>query len=373
MRAYVLPDPRLVKLAGRFVWLSIDTENPKNLPFVERFPIDAWPTLLVIDPDSEAVVVRWAGTATAVDIEKLALDGERSVKPAGASKADTLLVRADRLLGAREHAKAAASYAEALAAGGPAWRGRERAIEARVQALSMTDDMAGCAEAARTSAPAVTTAAIAARIVAQGLACAEDLPAPAGPQTVAMLESQARTLVRGPGVLADDRSWLYEKIADARKAAGDAKGEKDVAREWLAYLEGEAARGKTPLERAAFNGQRVSAARRLGEPERVLPALKRSEQELPGEFVVPSLLGVVYLDMNRPADALAAADRALALAQGPRRVRVMVLKAEAQLKLDRRADARATLEKALSEGEMLPDNAKPTGYMKKARKMLAEI
>jgi len=373
MRAYVLPDPRLVKLAGRFVWLSIDTEKPGNLPFVEKFPIDAWPTLLVVDPASEAVVVRWTGTATAADIEKLALDGERSVKATGASKADALLAQADRMLGARDHAKAAAGYGEALAAGGPAWSGRERALEARVQALSMTDDVAGCAEAARTAAPEVKTAAIAARIVAEGLSCAEDVEGPGQGQAIAALESRARTLLRAPGVLADDRSWLYEKLADARKVAGDAKGEKDVAREWLAYLDGEAAKGKTPLERAAFNGQRVSAAIRLGEPERVLPALQRSEAELPGEFAVPSLLGVVYLELNRPADALAAADRALALAQGPRRVRVMVLKAQAQLKLDRRADARATLEKAISEGEMLPDNARPTGYMKRARKMLAEI
>ena len=66
MRAYVLPDARLLKLAGRFVRLEVDTEQPGSAAFVERFPIDAWPTLLVIDPATEAVVVRWAGTAVSL-------------------------------------------------------------------------------------------------------------------------------------------------------------------------------------------------------------------------------------------------------------------------------------------------------------------
>ena len=36
MRATVLQDPALVKLAGRFAWLDIDTEKPVNFAFVER-------------------------------------------------------------------------------------------------------------------------------------------------------------------------------------------------------------------------------------------------------------------------------------------------------------------------------------------------
>ena len=47
MRAHVLPDARLARLAGRFVRLDVNTEEPRNAAFLERFPIDAWPTLLV--------------------------------------------------------------------------------------------------------------------------------------------------------------------------------------------------------------------------------------------------------------------------------------------------------------------------------------
>ena len=55
MRATVLRDPALVKMAGRFVWLDIDTEKEGNAGFLEKFPIEVWPTFLVIDPvDREA-------------------------------------------------------------------------------------------------------------------------------------------------------------------------------------------------------------------------------------------------------------------------------------------------------------------------------
>ena len=373
MRAYVLPDVHRLKLAGRFVWLGIDTENPRNAPFVEQFPIDAWPSLLVVDPATETVVVRWAGTATAKDIEKLALDGERALGARSGSRADGLLAGADRLLGARSHAQAAEAYGAALAAGGPGWAGRERAAEARVQSLSMADDGAGCALAARELLPSVRTPATAARIAAQGLGCALGLEGEAKAAAVAALEPKAKALTSAKGLLADDRSWLFDELSSTRQDAGDEAGARAWAEKWLTYLEGEARRGKTPLERAAFNGQRVSAAMRLGQPGRVLAALLASEKELPGDFAPPSLLGVVLLELGRPAESLAAAERALALAQGPRRIRIMVLKAQAETKLERKDAARATLEQALAEGQALGENARPGWYLKRARKMLEEL
>jgi len=371
MRAYVLPDPRLLKLAGRFVWLGIDTENPKNLSFTEKFPIDAWPSLLVIDPATEAVVVRWAGTATAEDIEKLALDGERALGAEKTSRADGVLAEADRLLGARAHAKAAEAYAKALDEGGKGWSGRERASEARVQALGMSDDPAGCAAAAAAYAPGVKTSSTAARIVAQGISCALGLEgAPAKKAAVAPLLPRARKLLGDRTVLADDRSWLYDVLVSAKKDEGDEPGAKALALRWSQFLERETRRARTPLERSAFNGQRVSAAMALGAPERVLPDLLQSEKDLPDDFAPPTLVGYVSLKLGKNAEALAAAERALALAQGPRRIRILVLKGQAELALDRKEAARATFERAISEGEALPENARPHGFMRQAKKAL---
>src|SRR5512138_694072 len=145
MRAYVLPDPRLAKLAGRFVWLDVDTEKAGNAAFVGKYPIDAWPTLLAIDPATEQVLVRWAGTATAVQIERLAADAERAFARGRAAGAEAALARADRLMGERRHAEAAPAYREALGAGALAPASRERASEALVQALGFSGDPAACA------------------------------------------------------------------------------------------------------------------------------------------------------------------------------------------------------------------------------------
>src|SRR3954447_18244266 len=64
MQRYVFPDPGLRPVKGTAVYLSIDTENPNNKEFVDRFPLDAWPTFLVIDPEDGTVLGRWVGSAT---------------------------------------------------------------------------------------------------------------------------------------------------------------------------------------------------------------------------------------------------------------------------------------------------------------------
>jgi tetratricopeptide (TPR) repeat protein len=374
MRAYVLPDARLAKLAGRFVRLDIDTENPRNAAFVERFPIEAWPTLLVVDPATEQPVVRWAGTATVAQIEALALDGERAIRAGQASRADAALARADRERAGQRYPAAAAAYREAIAAGGPRWSGRERAAEALVQSVAFAGDAAACAAAVREVLPLLPDGPTRARAVAEGLSCVVDLEdAAVRGRELAALEPDARRALGVPGLLADDRSALYDVLSYARELAGDEAGAKALARRWLAFLEGEAGRARTPLERSAFDGQRLSAALRLGDPERVLPALLRSDRELPGEYVPATNLAVLYLELGRPRDALAAADRALARAQGPRRVRVLLLRAEAQEKLGDRPAARASLEQALRIGDEVPENVRPTRQLDKARRLLAEL
>jgi len=374
MRAYVLPDARLARLAGRFVRLDIDTEKPRNAPFVEKFPIDAWPSLLVLDPTTEQVVLRWAGTATVSQIERLALDAERALRAERVSKADGALARADRLMGERRHAEAAAAFREALQAGGKGWAGRERAGEALVQALSFAGDPSPCTAAAREVLPRLAPGAAAARAAAMGLACAREVEDEAE-RTAALdaLEPLARRAQGAKGVLADDRSWLYDELSQTRSARGDEAGAKALARRWLAFLEAEAGRAPTPLSRSSFDGPRLQAAIRAEEPARVLPALLASERDLPGEFVPPTNLGVLYLELGRPKDALAAAERALARAEGPRRIRVLVLKAQAEGAGGDRAAARATLERALSEAAALPDGVRPKGYTAKAEKLLREL
>ena len=54
MKAYVFTDKALERYAGRFVWLSINTEDSKNAAFLTKYKIPALPTLLVVPAGSEA-------------------------------------------------------------------------------------------------------------------------------------------------------------------------------------------------------------------------------------------------------------------------------------------------------------------------------
>jgi tetratricopeptide (TPR) repeat protein len=374
MRAYVLPDARLAKLAGRFAWLEIDTEKPHNAAFLEKHPVEVWPTLLVIDPASETVALRWAGTATAAQVEKLVLDGERALRASRASAAQEALARADRLSGERRHAESAVAYAEAMGKGGRGWAGAERAAESRVQALSLAGDPAACARAAREALPDMEHGPAAARAAAQGLSCALEIEdEPGRTAALAALEPRAREELAARGVLADDRSWLHDVLSRARGARGDEAGARAAAERWMAFLEAEARRAPTPAARSAFDGPRVSAAVRLGDPARALDAVLASQRENPGDFVPPSHLAVLYLELDQPAEALGAARRALSLAQGPRRVRVHVLEAQALVALGRPGEASDALEAAIREGEALPEAARPAGWLRRAGEMLETL
>ena len=113
MRAYVFTDASLKKQAGRFIWLSIDTEKEKNAPFIAKFPIESWPTMIVIDPVREQAVLRWPGSLNAAQLVKLLDDGERAARgdaQAGLGE----LARADRLNAEGKKKEAAAADRAAL-------------------------------------------------------------------------------------------------------------------------------------------------------------------------------------------------------------------------------------------------------------------
>ncbi len=373
MQAFVLRDPALAGLTRHVVRLEVNTELPTNAPFVEKFPIDAWPSLLVIDPSTEQVAVRWVGTATVAEVARLVREGERTLEKAGASRADEAYARADQLLAERRYPESAAAFEEAITAGGSGYRRRALAAEKRVQALTFARDADACARGARAALPLLGPGPRA-RAAAEGLSCAAAIEdAGARREAVAALEPAARAALRAGGLLADDRSGVHEALLEAREAEGDEAGARAEARRWLAFLEGAAARAPGPLARSAFDSARAYAATRLGEPLRALPALLASARDLPGDFAPLASLAGLYLSLDRPADALEASGRALALAEGPRRVRVLVVRAQAQQALGQASEARASLIEAVRAGEAFPEALRPNTPLAQARKLLAQL
>jgi tetratricopeptide (TPR) repeat protein len=356
MRARVLGDPALREQAGQFVWLSIDTDKAANAAFLAQFPVDAYPTFLVLEPSGSRAALKWLGSADVPQLLALLADGRRAVQAGNLGQAEGTLARADRLNAEGHAAEAAAAYRQALGEAAPGWPQRARVQTSLVVALDRAGNAAGCAATAIEQAPRMDRDAAFANVVSAGLGCA--LSASAIEQ-VTVLEPMVQEAARLPGLLADDRSGLYQALVESRTYRHDPAGAKRWAGEWLTFLEGEAARAPTPEARTVFDSHRMAAALALGAPQRVVAALSASERDLPADYNPPARLCVVLRELGRYDDAIAACRRALARVEGPRRLRVLESLAEVEQKRGDHPRARQTLEEALRYYDGLPDGQRP--------------
>jgi len=369
MRAFVFTDKALERYAGQFVWLAVDTENSTNSGFLKKYPISVWPTLLIIDPKKEAVALRYAGGATVPQLEKLLSDGQRVVRGTK-SKADEEIARADRLANEGKHAEAAKAYDEAIAAAPKNWSRLGRAAESLTFALFQSKDYERCATKALELYPRVKGTYSASNVTANGLSCASEKPE--NRATFDALEKAARETLDNPKIplSGDDKSGLYETLISAREAVKDEAGAHKLREEWAGFLEGEAKKAKTPEQRAVFDSHRVTAYMALKQPERAIPMLEQSERDLPNDYNPPARLGVIYRTMGKYDEALAAYDRALAKAYGPRKIGILRGKADTYAQKGDKEAAKKTIEEAIRFAESLPEGQRSESTIASLKKKL---
>jgi tetratricopeptide (TPR) repeat protein len=377
MRAHVFTDAALAKHAGRFVWLSIDTENTENAGFLERYPFEAVPTFQVLDPRTERVAYRWLGAVDAARLVERLDEAEIALREGGAEGGDAqrLYARALALDGAGRKREAAAGYEEALGAGALDEATRARAVEALVTDLAGIGRREDCVRRAIELGPTLPAGVSRANVALAGLDCAASLDegAPGRAEAEATLEARAREALGFPGLLDDDRAGLYSALVDARERRGDDRGKQAVALELLTFLD-EQARGAPSVEaRAALDGFRVSAALAAGDPARALPFLEASERDLPRDYNPPARQAVVLRELGRHDEALAASDRALARAYGPRKLAIYDGRATIFERRGDRAAARAILEEALAYAAALPESQRPERVVARLEKRLAAL
>jgi tetratricopeptide (TPR) repeat protein len=375
MRAFVFTDKSLTRHAGRFVWLEMDTEKKQNAALKQRLGVIALPTYFVVDPADEQVALRWMGGFTVAQLDRLLDDGVAAVTGrAGTGGAEAALARADRLYGAPDYAGAAKAYQEALAAAPRGWPQRARATDALLFSLDQGGDYAAEVSVARDAYPRSRGTPAGASVAGNGLSAALLLPDSAAGRAAAIAEFEAATReVLADTVLTiagDDRSGLYMSLLDARKDAKDEVGAKQVAAEWSAFLDGAAARAKSPDQRTVFDSHRLSAYRELGQIERAIPMLEASERDLPSDYNPPARLALAYLWLKRYDEALAASDRALAKAYGPRKLGFYSTRADIYAGRGDRDAARRTLEEAITYAGALPPEQRSEGAIAGLKKKL---
>jgi hypothetical protein len=389
MRAYVFTDPALARRAGQFVWLEIDSEKGENAALTKRLDVRALPTFFVLDPVTEQVALRWVGGATVSQLDKMLDDGRAAVAAtskggakAGAAastatqKADQALARADRFYGAGDNPAAAAAYGEALAAAPAGWPHYARTVESRLFALTSSDSSEAAAMLARDAYPRLAHTSSAANVAASGLDAALSLnDDPRRAELVKELAADCRKVIGDPTlkVAADDRSAVYGSLIDERKDANDAAGAREVATRWAEFLEAQATRATSPEQRAVFDPHRLSAYMEMGVPERAIPMLQASERDFPDDYNPPARLAIAYSEMKRWDDALAASDRALPKAYGPRKLRLLRTRADIYAAKGDTTAARNTVEQAIATAEALPPGQRNDATIESFKKKLAAL
>jgi tetratricopeptide (TPR) repeat protein len=340
MRATVFTDAALKKQAGRFVWLSIDTEDVKNAAFLDRYPWEAVPTFQVIDAATEKIAYTWIGAVDVAELVRRFDEGEKAFH------------RTDQTAAALPSSP-----------------------DAAVLAMSMAGKNDECAQRALALLPDLPAGGVKAAVAATGLDCAlsAKAEAPWRASAIATLESAVREAVKYDGLLDDDRSGLYLALVDARDRQNDEAGGKTVALSWLDWLDVQARSAPSAEARAALDGYRVSASQRAGAPERVLATIQLSERQLPNDYNPPARLALVLRDMRRYDEAIAASDRALAKAYGPRTITILDARATIFEKKGDPEGAKAALRQALAFAGTLPESERNKRTIARIEKRLGQV
>ncbi|HEX6096359.1 MAG TPA: tetratricopeptide repeat protein [Thermoanaerobaculia bacterium] len=377
MKAYVYTDASLERYAGRFVWLSINTENAKNAAFLKQYPIPALPTLLVLDPKRDAVALRYVGGATVPQLTKLLDESERIYQSRATSAADTALTRADRLAASGKQKDAAAVFEEAIAAAPRSWKSFGRTAESLIFAYSMSGDDERCATRALALYPRVKGTASAPNVASTGLSCAASLDTKHAKRVELLrkLEEATRETFDNRKIVIsdDDRSGLYQALIEAADAQGEDEEVVRLKSEWSSFLEDAAARAKTPDQRTVYDSHRLTAYIELGTPEKAVPMLEQSERDFPDDYNPPARLAYAYKEMKQYDLALAASDRALARVYGPRKLAVYSVRADIYVAKGDPKAAKETLAEAIAFAKSLPEGQRSEGRIAGLEKRLASM
>jgi len=372
MRA-TLADPSLARYAGRFVWLTLDYDKPENSAFIAQHGVQGTPSFFVLNPVT--------GDATATEPDAMTLQemigfldrGEAGMKAHARTPLDAALTRGDELMARNDAAAAVKAYSEALRLAPKTGPAHEEAVASLLTGWYGAQQWKSCGEMAAAEAPHMGRDAMFGRVVLNGLDCVDqggtEAWTAAARKTLDPLAAEAIAL---PTTVRDHRFELYRELMSEAQSRGDKATVQRWGDRWLAELD-----STKPInddERSALDIARVDAARLMGNPSRVLPALIASEKAMPGNYNASLRLAQIELDAKNYGDAIAACDRGLPHVTGPMgRTWLMQVKADALNKSGKPAEAHRVLEEALPVAQQISSAQVRDMYVQRINAALKEI
>ncbi|MBL0213672.1 MAG: thioredoxin family protein [Myxococcales bacterium] len=375
MRATVFADASFKADAPRFVFASIDTDREPSAPVVTKFPLSAWPTFYVVGTD-ESVLARWVGSASTPQFHAF-LDAGFEARSGVAGSAQHLLA-GERALATKDYASAEKELTAALDQAPPDWVRRPDVLVSLLSTIQRQKDDARCLQFATSVLAATGTSSSAADFTSIALGCADE-HAKQDPTGVAAFRALAITRLEGllgdpkAQLSVDDRSDTMATLRETYQAVGKQPEAKALAGKQRVLLDEAAAKAASPRAAMTYNWHRAEVYVYLGRPLEVVAALEKSAADLPTEYDPPARLGWVYLRAGKLAEAATWTDKALAMAYGPRKGRVLAQRAEIANKQGDVATERTYRLEAVKLWEALPPGQASPDALAKARDALAKL
>jgi thioredoxin-like negative regulator of GroEL len=376
MKATVFTDPSFKPDATKFVFASLDTDREANAAVVGKLPLSAWPTFYVINAD-EAVLARFVGAASVTQFHAF-LDAGVKAMTNGTVGADAHLLAAERATAAKDLDTVERELGAALLDAPADWPRKSDALVSLIHVKRKRDDVAGCLQLAETKLDDTGSAASASDFLSIALDCATS-DAKAEPARVAKLRERAtvrlKQLLDDPKapLSVDDRSDAMAILRGALEDLGNKPEAKAIAEKQRALLDDAAAKAPTPMAAMTYNYQRADVYAYLGRPLDIVPALEKSAADLPTEYDPRARLGRILLEGGKLDDAAKWTDEALALVYGPRKARVLALRAEIAAKQGDKATEKRLRVEVVKLWEALPPGQASPEALAAAKKALAAL
>jgi|SRR6185437_9129172 len=350
----------LGRYAGQLVWLELNYDVPANRGFLERYGAHDTPSFFVLDSADGHVTAMQSGALSLAELTAFLDRGAAGASGRRQTAADQALLEGDGEMASRP-AAAAAAYARALEAAPAGWPKRELAEASRVEALKSAGQDQACAEAAARAAAAMAPGAQFVRTVVAGMWCLasgnpDAAPGPWSNAARARLTPLAEQALALPLTVRDRRDALYRTLMITAVDRGQQREALAWGDRWLRELD--AIRPRSDDERTALDIARVESIQVAGDPDRILPALRASEQALPHSYDASLRVAAMEFLAQRYAPALAACRRGLGRAPGAAgRAWLLRIEGEVLAAEGRRAEARQALAAGLAAARTIPGAA----------------
>ncbi len=350
MKNYVLTKETMRDVSQQHIYLALDYYLEKNTEFFKKYPIDFFPTFLVIDSLSGKVVSRKTGSATAEQMR----DFFKEAKVKQQSQTG------QQLLAQRNYQGAAKLFKKALSKGF-----NEELAMGYIEALWGHDKKA-CALEGHRMLKKLSQSGISVDIGSLVLYGSEKLDK-AQKQTIYqdLIAHFKPHLERRPaGLTADDLSNRYDVVSGALEGLDQEKEALKVAAARLTMLEKAAKDAQSASARSTFDYHRMGLYLKLKQADKAVKMLQASQKAEPNNFNHPWRLSLVFLKQKNYPGALKSINRALQVGYGGRKLRLFSTKIDVLLASGAVKEAGLTHQEALALLKKLPAT-QVRGYWKK--------